>query len=101
MSISDDVRGWLKFGGWVILVVVGAAVTWGTFREGTAGRVTANQKSIAVNEKTLGQHGVKIEKLSEHATRSETNMKWMLKTVEDYNVQQTAVLNAIEALKKP
>lgn len=101
MSISDDVRGWLRFGGWVILLIVGMAVTWGTFREGTAGRVAANQKSIAANEKTIGQHDVKIEKLAEHATRSETDMDWMKRTVQGYDTKQKVVLKAIEGLNKP
>lgn len=69
------------------------AMAYGVFKGGISERVTAV-------EKTVVGHSTKIEKLTEHATRSETNMKWMQKTVENYNVQQTAVLDAIEGLKK-
>lgn len=51
-------------------------------------------------ETTVGEHGTKIEKLAEHAARSETDMEWMKKTVEGYDTKQQAVLTAIESLKK-
>ncbi len=93
MSISDDVRGWLKFGGWVLALVVGGAVAWGTFFGGTEARVTRV-------EKTVEGHGVKIDKLTDHAARSETNMDWMKKTVEGYDTKQEIVLQAIKDSKK-
>jgi len=94
MSISDDVRGWLKFGGWVVALLIGGAVVWGQFRGGTEARVTRV-------ETTVGEHETKIDALQDHAARSETDMKWMKKTVEDYDDKQQTVLNAIESLKKP
>jgi len=101
MSISDDVRGWLKFGGWVLALVVGGAVAWGTFFGGTGARVTAVEKTVDI-------HGEKIEDLADHASRSETDMEWMKKTVgnmettvNDYDEKQTQVLDAIKELKKP
>lgn len=90
MSISDDVKGWLKL---LLGLVLAGAVTWGTFRGKTESRVSANEKSI-------GQHEVKLDKLAVHAARSENDMDWMKQTVRDYDAKQETVLEAIKDLKK-
>jgi len=94
MSISDEVRGWLKLGGWVMALLVGGAVAWGTFFGGTEARVTAVEKTVDI-------HGEKIEDLADHASKAEADMVWIKEAVKDYDVKQTAVLDAIKELKKP
>ncbi|MEE9365872.1 MAG: hypothetical protein V3W44_04210 [Dehalococcoidales bacterium] len=94
MSISDDVKGWLKIGGWIAGLLVGTAITWGTFRGGTEARVTAV-------EKTVDEHDTKLDALADHASRSETDMEWMKDTVKGYDEKQKVVLDAIRELKKP
>lgn len=78
----------------VILTGLVAVTAYGVFRGQSEVRITANEKSIEQMEP-------KIESLVEHAARSETDMEWMKKTVEDYDEKQEVVLSEIRALKQP
>ncbi len=69
------------------------AMAYGVFKGGISARMTTV-------EKTQGEHGTKIDKLTDHAARSETNMEWMKKTVEGYDTKQEIVLQAIKDSKK-
>ena len=92
MSISDEVRGWLKFGAWVLALIVGGAVVWGQFRGGTEARVSANEKSIV-------QHETKIDQLCDHASKAEADMVWIKGAVTEYDRKQQVVLDEIRTLK--
>ena len=84
-----------------VIIAFGAAITYGVFKGGISERVTANEKQIDGNRETLTEHSGKIDQLNKHAARSEADMEWMKKTVEDYDTKQEKVLNAIKALKIP
>ncbi len=90
MSLTSNQWTFIKV---VIISGFCAVMAYGVFKGDISARVNAV-------ETTVGEHGTKIEKLAEHAARSETDMEWMKKTVEGYDTKQQAVLTAIESLKK-
>ncbi|KKM04943.1 hypothetical protein LCGC14_1759180, partial [marine sediment metagenome] len=63
-------------------------------------KVEDNGRKINVIEHQVNDMEPRVEEAIAHKHQSETDMKWMKKTVEDYNKKQEALIAEIRNLKK-